>query len=357
MYESVRSSRPAARSDWDVHLYDDGLTYVKEPCAADDVEHSFFLHVVPEDDGDLAAERQPAGFDTLDFRFSQRGAAFEGRCMVSADLPEYEVDYIRTGQLAAGSETWSVDYNFALPDILDTVQELLRSGRDPDIKASFNVYLVDGRLIYVKESCSTDDRDLPFFLHVIPSDEMYLTDGSEESGFDNLGFELMQKGGEHDGNCFAVVDLPGYDIASISTGQFDDDAQIWKEDYNFALPEILDAVRELLQSGREPVIRSSFDVYLDEGRLVYVKDSCNADDRNLPFFLHVVPADASDLPDGREETGFDNHDFDLMQKGGEHDGLCFAAVDLPHYDIASIRTGQWVHGEDNVWEASIEFEE
>ena len=114
-------------------------------------------------------------------------------------------------------------------------------------------------------------------------------------------------------------------------------------------------MHEVIRSGREPDIRSNFDVYIDDGRMVYVKESCAADDRDLPFFLHVFPADEKDLPVGREESGFDNLGFELMQKGGEHDGGCFALAGLPEYEIASIRTGQFVRGKGEVWEASIEF--
>ena len=234
VYEFVRSSRPTARLGWDMYVYDEGLTYVKEPCAWADVEHGFFLHVVPEDGSDLPAERQSAGFDNLGFRFSFRGAAFEGRCMVSADLPEYEIDYIRTGQLAAGSEAWSTRYNFALPEVMDAVQELMQSGREADIKASFDVYLDDRQLIYAKSPCNADDRDLSFFLHLFPADEKDLPSGREESSFDNLDFELMHKGGESDGSCFAAVDLPDYDIASIRTGQWvRGEGNVWEASIEF----------------------------------------------------------------------------------------------------------------------------
>ena len=176
-------------------------------------------------------------------------------------------------------------------------------------------------------------------------------------GFDDLSFDFYERGELFNGKCMVSVDLPKYEIESIRTGQFDGGDEIWEVDYNFALPEILDAVNELLQSERDPVVRSNFDVYIDEDQLIYVKESCSADDRDLLFFLHVFPADENDLPADREESGFDNLGFELMQKGGVHDDVCFAAVDLPEYDIAGIKTGQWVHGEGSVWEASIEFAE
>ena len=356
--ELQRSGRePEIRSNFHVYIDDGQLIYVKDSCSIDDRDTPFFLHVIPADEKDLPAGRGESGFDNLGFELMQRGGESDGKCFAAVDLPEYDIASIKTGQVTDGAETWSVRYNFALPDILDAVRELQQSGREPEIRSNFHVYIDDGQLIYVKDSCDADDRDTPFFLHVFPTDQNDLPDGREESSFDNLGFELMQKGGVQDGGCFAAVDLPEYEIESIRTGQFSEDVQTWRADYNFALAEIIDAVQEIRQSGRDPDIRSAFNVYINDGWLIYVKDSCTADDRDLPFFLHVSPADDKDLSAGREESGFNNLDFELTRKGGESDGLCFAAVDLPKYSIASIRTGQWVRGEGSIWEASIDFAE
>ena len=358
-YDSMMSSPPTVRSDWNVHLYNDGVTYTKERCTTEDAQRIFFLHVMPKDVQNLPEDRREIGFQNFTFNIPSRGAMFDGKCLASIDLPEYEIDRIRTGQFVRGvdPEDWSVDYNLALPEIIDNVRELQQSGREPVIRSNFIVYIEDDQLIYVKESCSANDRDTPFFLHVFPADENDLPDGRQESGFENLDFELVQKGGMHDSECFAAIDLPKYEIESIRTGQFANDAETWRAYYNFALPDILDAAQEIRRAGREPDIRSNFDVYIDDDRLIYVKDPCSIDDRDLPFFLHVFPSNENDLPDGRQESGFDNLDFELTRKGGESDGLCSAAVDLPKYIIASIRTGQWVRGEGNIWEASIEFAE
>ena len=356
--ELQRSGRePVVSSNFGVYIDDGRLIYVKDSCSTEDRDTPFFLHVVPADEADLPAGREESGFDNLGFELIQKGGVYDGRCFAAVELPEYDVASIKTGQVIDGMETWSVRYNFALPEVISTVQKLQQSGREPVTRSNFDVYLDDNQLIYVKDSCNAEDRDTPFFLHVFPADQNDLPDGHEEPGFDNLGFELMQRGGVHDGGCFATVDLPEYEIESIRTGQFSEDVQTWRADYNFTLPETIDAIQEIRQSGRDPDVRSAFDVYINDGRLIYVKDSCAADDRDLPFFLHVFPADESNLPDGRKESGFDNLDFELTRKGGESDGLCFAAVDLPKYSIASIRTGQWVRGESSVWEASIDFAE
>ena len=353
VHESVTSHRPTARSVWNVHLYDDGVTYIRDRCTAEDVENHFFLHVIPEDVQDLPEVRRDSGFESITFNVPSRGAMFDGKCLVSMDLPDYDISSISTGQFSDDVQIWKIDYNLAFPEIVDAVHEVRRSGREPVILANFDVYIDDGQLIYAKDSCNADDRELPFFLHVFPADENDLPDGRGDSGFDNLGFELIDKGGMHDGNCFAAVALPEYDIASIRTGQVADSVEAWSTYYNFGLPDIMDAVQEL-QSGLDPDIRSNFDVYIDNDQLVYVKESCSNNDRDLLFFLHVFPADENDLPDGRGDSGFDNLGFELIDKGGMHDGNCFAAVALPEYDISSIRTGQ-VADDTEAWSAYYNF--
>ena len=93
----------------------------------------------------------------------------------------------------------------------------------------------------------------------------------------------------------------------------------------------------------EPTRRSRFDVYYREDMLVYNKTDCARSDTDAPFFLHIVPADPDDLPDRRKQYGFDNLDFRWRTANiGRPKGQCTAAVRLPDYPAARIRTGQWV---------------
>ncbi len=94
----VEDRPPSIRSGFDVHLIEDHLIYVREPCALADVEAMFFLHLYPVDVNDLPDDRKRHGFDNLDFRFDQRGAIFDGRCAAAAALPEYDIARIGTGQ-------------------------------------------------------------------------------------------------------------------------------------------------------------------------------------------------------------------------------------------------------------------
>ena len=97
-WSAATSGEPAVRADFDIYINANTLTYVKEPCASADTEAMFFLHLYPADANDLPDHRRQYGFDNLDFDFDGRGMIFDGKCMVTADLPEYAVARIRTGR-------------------------------------------------------------------------------------------------------------------------------------------------------------------------------------------------------------------------------------------------------------------
>ena len=94
-------------------------------------------------------------------------------------------------------------------------------------------------------------------------------------------------------------------------------------------------------------------MYLDGGRVVYYKDPCAAADTEARFFLHLYPADANNLLANRREHGFDNLDFSFSEYGAHRGGKCLAAVALPDYAVARIRTGQFVSGEGQIWRAEF----
>ena len=81
-----------------------------------------------------------------------------------------------------------------------------------------------------------------------------------------------------------------------------------------------------------------FDLYLADGRLVYAKEPCAPEDVAERFFLQVFPAAA----------GGGGLDFWFVEHGQRWQGACLAAVTLPDYEAARIRTGQL-----NDW--SVEF--
>ena len=106
---ALADETPAASAFLSVYLVDGALVYDRSPCAPADTRKPVFLHVVPADTDDLPADRRAYGFDSLDFRFSDSGARFDGRCMARAELPGYGVARVRTGQFSNAGVRWQVE--------------------------------------------------------------------------------------------------------------------------------------------------------------------------------------------------------------------------------------------------------
>ena len=116
-----------------------------------------------------------------------------------------------------------------------------------------------------------------------------------------------------------------------------------------------DAYRAITDT--QPLVRSNFNLYLNDNTLHYVRDTCRPDDIRARFFLHIVPHDTNDLPQHRLQYGFDNLNFDFYEHGVRFDGKCLASVPLPDYPIARINTGQWIPDEGRLWEGEFPFHE
>ena len=116
----------------------------------------------------------------------------------------------------------------------------------------------------------------------------------------------------------------------------------------------------------EPAIRSDFDVYYEDDRLLYTGSECGDEDLEPPFFLHVFPVNEDDLPAALRRHGFDNLDFrfeairlpldsyfkDVPALSGVG---CAVLVELPGYEVARIRTGQFVRGGPQLWVGEFEI--
>ena len=111
-YESVASGEPVARSDFDIYLRENTVTYLKSPCSAADVQAEFFLHVIPEDLEDLPADRRQHGFGGVNFHYGNTAAlVFGGQCIAERTLPDYPIARIRTGQFTpAGDRIWMAEF-------------------------------------------------------------------------------------------------------------------------------------------------------------------------------------------------------------------------------------------------------
>ena len=237
-YRSITAGEPVVRSDFDVYLSENKLTYVKEPCVPADTEAKFFLALYPVDENDLRGSRKQHGFVNLDFDFDKRGVIFDGRCMARVPLPEYDIARIATGQYvrvrSSYNHIWEAEFRLdddgvrivnvkeskeSLEAALRSDYETLVSG-EPVMRSDFDVYLSENKLTYVKEPCASTDTEAMFFLHLYPVDANDLPEHRRQYGFDNRDFDFDGRGVIFDGKCMARIPLPEYDIARISTGQY-----------------------------------------------------------------------------------------------------------------------------------------
>ena len=223
-YRSIASSEPVDRSQFDLYIDGGKVYYLKEPCDRADAARRFFLHVYPFDENDLPVERKPHGFEGLDFDFVERGLLFDGKCLAIVDLPQYDIVKINTGRVGDGA--WSAAHVVLDPRLTLEYQTIV--SREPVVRSEFDLYTDGGELHYAKEPCGDGDTAARFFLHVVPEDIDDLPDDRRQHGFDNLDFDFAERGLLFDGKCLASIDLPQYDIARITTGQFDGTGRIWE---------------------------------------------------------------------------------------------------------------------------------
>ena len=116
---------------------------------------------------------------------------------------------------------------------------------------------------------------------------------------------------------------------------------------------------------------SGFDLRVENGHLVYAKAPCALNDIAHSFLLHVYPVSVDDLPNHRKRSGFAdlgfrfkapdspvplgssyrsaNLDFEDPASG---DGACVVRIALPDYDIAYLRTGQYIPDVDYLFKAA-----
>ena len=200
-----------------------------------------------------------------------------------------------------------------------------------------------GELVYSKTPCGLEDTEGRFYLHLAPADASLAGRRPEFERRDHIFYN--GHGVIFDGKCMMRVPLPAWPVARASTGQFHPagDAASWRTAFRLDVDRLRGVLRALRREA--PSARGAFDVYaprrLRGGTLRYMREPCASDDVRRRFFLHVVPAAAAALPAARLRSGFANLDFDFGERGTLVDGACVATVQLPDYDIARLRTGQF----------------
>ena len=130
------------------------------------------------------------------------------------------------------------------------------------------------------------------------------------------------------------------------------DGQAHEDVINLLSHRFIKRVEGTIEFARH-VLRSDYDVYIDQRRLIYTNRSCmSADNYRTPFFLHVVPVDSGNLPDHRKKYGFDNLDFRFADTGVRYRNTCVVVRELPEYEISQISTGQF-KGKNRIWGGSF----
>ena len=356
IYRQAIADEPIIRADYNVYRQGQRLVFVKENCPRDGGDAWFDAKLFPAD-----PELLPP-----DFRDSRSYAAFannrvrlDNLCLAVIQLPDGATgDLIlrqrRVGNYGpAGGPVWEELYSLSRPGLGELIADYRRKQPAAAGPAAFDVFIDrEGgrhRLLYAKGNCAPSEYETPITLHLYPENLADLPFYSSNGGLDNRDFPLWLYGGRPGGECIAVVPLPDYPIAEIRTGQ----AGSWEVNlYPPAEPDYLRATYAAL-SDRPPDVVAAFALYLQDNRLIYLRETCTAADTMAGFFLHILPEDAADLPAGRQDAGFANLDFAFDQRGGSFDGKCMAVLFLPPYPIKAIRTGQYVPGHGEVWAAEL----
>ena len=101
-----------------------------------------------------------------------------------------------------------------------------------------------------------------------------------------------------------------------------------------------------------PNITSKFNLYIQNNILYYKKEPCSQQDIRNKFFLRIYPKNLPITYKGRFIDAFQTLDFHFYIYGKQIKNTCIAAVKLPDYNIAKIRTGQF--GKDKLeWDVSL----
>ena len=230
------------------------------------------------------------------------------------------------------------------------------AARPDGARAGFDVHVVPrgetaravrgaGELVYLKAPCGLQDTKGKFFVRLVPADANLPWEERRRLAFHTFPFETY--GVVLDGACTMHLGLPTWPVAVVYTGQ--DHPAGASASWRVAFRLDVERLRAALHAarGETPTARGVFDLHMrrDSRRaaplLLYARQPCTREDVRRRFFLHVVPDAVFSLPAARRRSGFANLDFDFGEHGALVDGACVALVELPDYDIAQLRTGQF----------------
>ena len=360
--ETIQETQPWIYGPFNVYYAENKLVYERADCDEYDTAPLFFLHLLPANPEDLPSERHGYAFDNLRFYFAERKVPYGGGCAAVVNLPDYEIAAVSTGQYISGErQLWQGEFNPDEPPKVNASEmTALLEGAELLAQSGFNVHRNGNTLLLTRLSCDSEDVRPRFFLHVVPANVDDLHEERKQFGFDNLDFNFLDYGALMllEEMCVAARELPDYPAAAVSVGQFTSEGALWAETFDLSRrrpPPIDVASATALLNGAEPLAQSEFDVHRNGNTLLWTKSPCANEDVLSRFFLHVIPVSQADLPEERRVHGFDNLDFNFLDHGALllQERRCVAARELPDYPAASIRTGQYVRGEGEIWSEEI----
>ena len=205
-------------------------------------------------------------------------------------------------------------------------------------RAGYDLYLTGRTLTFIKERCRAGDLSGAFGVKVFAA---YRAPGRAA---DYPAFARLTNRGVRLGErCLAVIQLPDYPIVQIIAEQYpSNEAKVpaWQVPRRFTPPGLAELAAELGEGKAGPTAGAAFELFRQDGLLVYYRQPCRRVDTTATIRLQVIPQRAADLPPERRDYGFDSLDFPFFSYGMRFDGQCLAMAPLPDYPIAEIRTGQ-----------------
>ena len=235
----------------------------------------------------------------------------------------------------------------------DEAYETARSSERLAAAGGFGIHREGDSLVYLKENCGAEDALGTYQLLALPSHRRDLPD------YEPLRFDFWRYGATLGGRCLIRVPLPGYPIHAVEAEKWIDvgDGALWRAVIPLA-DSLDDYAAALANLSGEPAASAEggFDIWLDDGALIYVKRGCaEKDAARGRFFLSAFPADRADLPQAARDSGREHEslNFDFHSYGAILGGDCVVIRTLPDYPISRIETGQWTPGEGELWSARI----
>ncbi len=348
IYRTATLREPTRRGNFDLYLHEKTLTVINEDCPPGALSAPLLLSVYAADANDLARIYRNAGHIIAPLY----GVRFDGICLMQATLPDFDITHIAVSGVGA------IVRDAYLPQLRRQYAALQET--EPVIRSGFAVYMADGVLRYTKDECGPDDKAAQFYLHLIPVAAGSLPPAQREYGFANRDFSWdyvvsYGRGIAFDGKCIATVPLPDYEIHGFRTGQYIRGAgRLWSGEFYTDAYNAARASELAAQAVGEPAARNFFSVYHSSGALTYIREDCAPSDTAAPFYLHIIPSDANNLPAPQREHGFDNRDFEFGPAGGvQYQDRCLVSISLPDYAIDRIRTGQYRPETGRLWTAEF----